>query len=69
MNIPGFNSNSGNQHTKITEDDRHWVEENFRWLKEIFGYPNRASGCYGFKMLPAAYEKILLQNRILPDYA
>ena len=40
MKISGINSNPGNQ-IKITEDDRHWVEENFRWLNEVFGYPNK----------------------------
>lgn len=33
--------NGANGHFKITEDDRLWVEENFRWLKEVFGYPNK----------------------------
>ncbi len=40
MKILGIDSNSGSQF-KITEEDRLWVEENFRWLKEVFGYPNK----------------------------
>ena len=54
MKIFSLNSNSGNQRLKITEDDRHWVEENFRWLKEVFGYPNRAE------------EQVLLTPKYLP---
>lgn len=37
-----FNLNNSAGKLKITEDDRLWVEENFRWLREVFGYPNRA---------------------------
>ena len=42
MKIFGLHGNSDKQKLKITEDDRLWVEENFRWLKEVFGYPNKA---------------------------
>ncbi len=41
MKIFGINTGSDGSGFKITDDDRLWVEENFRWLKEIFGYPNR----------------------------
>jgi tetratricopeptide (TPR) repeat protein len=40
MKIFGMDLGSGSQF-KITEDDRTWVEENFRWLKMVFGYPNK----------------------------
>jgi tetratricopeptide (TPR) repeat protein len=36
-----FDINPDSQQFTITEDDRLWVEENFRWLKGVFGYPNR----------------------------
>lgn len=39
MKIFGLNTIS--QQFVITEDDRLWVEENFRWLKEVFCYPNK----------------------------
>jgi Tfp pilus assembly protein PilF len=26
---------------RITEDDRLWVEENFKWLTQVFGYPGK----------------------------
>ena len=40
MKIFGVDFGSDNT-PKITEDDRLWVEENFRWLKTVFGYPNK----------------------------
>ena len=42
MKIFSIHGKSDKQDLKITEDDRLWVEENFRWLKEVFGYPNKA---------------------------
>jgi Tfp pilus assembly protein PilF len=33
--------NTNNPGFQITEPDRLWVEENFRWLKGVFGYPNK----------------------------
>lgn len=41
MKIVGKDSVSNNHPFKISEEDRLWVEENFRWLKEVFGYPNK----------------------------
>jgi Tfp pilus assembly protein PilF len=41
MKIFGINMESNSQPFRITEDDRRWVEENFRWLKNVFGYPNK----------------------------
>lgn len=42
MKIVEFGSASEKKRYPISEDDRLWVEENFRWLKEVFGYPNQA---------------------------
>lgn len=53
MKILGFDLSSGNDF-KITEDDRLWVEENFRWLKDVFGYPNKN------------HEQILLTANFFP---
>ena len=52
MKIFGHNANS--RQCMITEDDRLWVEENFRWLKEVFGYPNRMD------------EQVLLTPKFFP---
>lgn len=52
MKIFGINTNSNE--FRITEEDRLWVEENFRWLKEVFGYPNRME------------EQILLTPKFFP---
>jgi Tfp pilus assembly protein PilF len=41
MKIVGIGTGSDGGQFRITEDDRLWVEENFRWLKSVFGYPNR----------------------------
>jgi Tfp pilus assembly protein PilF len=41
MKIFGINTGSHGHKFKITESDRLWVEENFRWLKDVFGYPNK----------------------------
>jgi Tfp pilus assembly protein PilF len=40
MKIFGINF-SPDADFKITENDKVWVDENFRWLKEVFGYPNK----------------------------
>jgi tetratricopeptide (TPR) repeat protein len=52
MKIFGLNPN--NRDFKITEEDRLWVEENFRWLKEVFGYPNKSE------------EQVLLTRKFFP---
>jgi len=47
--------NSSKYHFKITEEDRLWVEENFRWLIEVFGYPNKLE------------EQVLLTPKFFPE--
>ena len=54
MKILGFDLSSGSNF-KITEEDRLWVEENFRWLKDVFGYPNRME------------EQVLLTPKFFPE--
>jgi tetratricopeptide (TPR) repeat protein len=39
---------------RITDEDRHWVEENFRWLKNVFGYPNKME------------EQVLINDKFFP---
>jgi tetratricopeptide (TPR) repeat protein len=37
-----FGVNFGSEgNFKITDADREWVESNFKWLIEVFGYPNK----------------------------
>ena len=45
---------SSGSHFKITDDDKLWVEENFRWLKSVFGYPNKME------------EQVLLDPKFFP---
>jgi Tfp pilus assembly protein PilF len=53
MKIFGLNLSSDSEF-KITQEDKRWVEENFRWLKEVFGYPNKA------------HEQIVLSEKFFP---
>lgn len=39
MKIFGFFKNKENDTFRITEPDRLWVEDNFRWLIKVLGYP------------------------------
>jgi tetratricopeptide (TPR) repeat protein len=54
MKILGGDMDSGGSQFGITEGDLHWVEENFRWLKKVFGYPNRME------------EQVLLTAKFFP---
>src|SRR3954468_9607294 len=53
MKILGTDIGSNGQF-KITDEDRLWVEENFRWLKSAFGYPNKLE------------EQVLLTPKFFP---
>lgn len=68
MDIFGLNNNS--EKFKITEDDRLWVEDNFRWLKEVFGYPNRLEEQVLLtpKFFPATFaEKTVTVDNVVAD--
>jgi Tfp pilus assembly protein PilF len=39
MNLFGFNKN---RKSLITLNDRAWVEDNFKWLIDVYGYPTKA---------------------------
>lgn len=41
MKLFSFNKSSNFQ---ITQDDREWVEENFKWLIDVYGYPSTDYG-------------------------
>jgi tetratricopeptide (TPR) repeat protein len=67
MKIFDINSASGPRFN-ITEDDRLWVEENFRWLKSVFGYPSKTEPevLLTSKFFPATYgaKTIVIANVI-----
>lgn len=48
MKIFGINIGSGDKKPKITEDDKNWIIENFRWLLRVYGYPGKQSIQYLF---------------------
>lgn len=43
MKLFGFFKNKKNDTFRINEPDQLWVEDNFRWLIKVFGYPYRES--------------------------
>ena len=54
MKLFGFFKNNQNDTFRITEPDRLWVKDNFRWLIKVLGYPYRES------------EQILLSENYFP---
>jgi tetratricopeptide (TPR) repeat protein len=54
MKLFGFFKNKENDTFRITEPDQLWVEDNFRWLIKVFGYPYQES------------EQILLSENYFP---
>lgn len=55
MKIFGDDILNGNEGFSITQEDRRWVEENFRWLITVFGYPNRKE------------QQVLLSRELFPS--
>src|SRR5687767_14547622 len=55
MKIFGINHGANGHRFVITEDDRLWVEENSRWLKDVFGYPNKME------------QQVLLTAKFFPE--
>jgi Tfp pilus assembly protein PilF len=58
MKIIDIGTGSDSSQFRITEEDRLWVEENFRWLKSAFGYPNKLEEqvLLTAKFFPATFE-------------
>lgn len=54
MKLFGFNKKTKEPKFRITEPDRNWVEDNFKWLIKVFGYPNRQS------------QQILITDKFFP---
>jgi tetratricopeptide (TPR) repeat protein len=44
MKLFGFNLGPNSDLFRITEEDRLWVNGNFKWLIQVFGYPNKEQG-------------------------
>ena len=55
MKLFGFNKKAKATKFIITETDRNWVEDNFKWLIQAYGYPNRQS------------EQILISKDYFPN--
>ncbi|WP_124981486.1 tetratricopeptide repeat protein [Nonlabens xiamenensis] len=54
MKLFGYNKKTKEPKFRITEPDRDWVEDNFKWLIKVYGYPSRQS------------EQILITNKFFP---
>ena len=54
MKLFGFNKKIKEPKFRITEPDKDWVEDNFKWLIKVFGYPGRQS------------EQILIIEKFFP---
>ena len=54
MKLFWFNKKKDDNKFRITEPDRLWVEDNFKWLIKVFGYPYREN------------EQILLSDNYFP---
>ena len=54
MKLFGFNKRTKEPKFRITEPDRNWVEDNLKWLIEVFGYPSRQD------------EQILITDKFFP---
>ncbi|AKP50938.1 hypothetical protein CA2015_1501 [Cyclobacterium amurskyense] len=69
MKLFGFNKKE--KTFRITNPDREWVEDNFKWLIKFFGYPNRQSEqiIITEKFFPNAFSNrgLLIQNVIIKD--
>jgi Tfp pilus assembly protein PilF len=68
MKLFGFNKKKENDKFRITEPDRLWVEDNFKWLIKVFEYPYLESEqillteSYFPKTLKA--DKVMIENII-----
>jgi tetratricopeptide (TPR) repeat protein len=68
MKLFGFNKKTKEPKFRITEPDRDWVEDNFKWLIKVFGYPNRQSDqiIITDKFFPKTFStsELIVQNLI-----
>ena len=54
MKLFGFNKKTKEPKFRITEPDRNWVEDNFKWLIQVYGYPTRQN------------EQIIISDKYFP---
>ena len=54
MKLLGFNRKAKETRFRITEPDRDWVEDNFKWLIKVFDYPSSQS------------EQIVISDKFFP---
>lgn len=54
MKLFGFNKKNKEPKFRITEPDRNWVEDNFKWLIQVYGYPTRQ------------HEQIIISDKYFP---
>jgi tetratricopeptide (TPR) repeat protein len=70
MKLFGFDLDPQKNQFRITEPDREWVEENFKWLIQVFGYPNKAHGqiLLNETFFPRTFAaKTILVNNVIAD--
>jgi Tfp pilus assembly protein PilF len=63
---------TGDKTFSISTSDRVWIEENFKWLIEIFGYPNQYQPLYSWdeKHFPESYNATdFLPHRFVEECA
>jgi len=68
MKLFRFNKKAKEPRFRITELDRDWVEDNFKWLIQVYGQPNRRSEqiTISDKYFPKTYSTnvLIIQNLI-----
>ena len=68
MKLFGFNKKVKNDKLRITEPDKNWIEDNFKWLIQVYGYPTSEGGqiLISEKYFPKTFstKEIEVQNLI-----
>lgn len=66
MKLFGFFKDKNEANFQITEPDKNWVEDNFKWLIQVYGYPSRQGKpiCLNDKSFPKTFKDptIKIQN-------
>jgi Tfp pilus assembly protein PilF len=65
MKILGFALSSNNGRFKISDTDKQWVESNFKWLIQVYGYPNRMEEPVLFN--PQSFPTVLAAKEVTVD--
>jgi tetratricopeptide (TPR) repeat protein len=68
MKLFGFNLGSDHEF-RITEEDRLWVNSNFKWLIQVFGYPHKEQGQFLFNetFFPKTFSKPSIEINLVID--